>query len=108
LTQRNASKLFGAGDSAFGKWESGQLPSGPAALLLQSAMHVPGVIQFLASLAQVEVVEHHEGLEWRSDAPSATPAQSRLTLRRIESPPTSKVSIDDDAWSFDDLYGVAA
>lgn len=56
LTQAMASKLFGAGDSSFAKWESGQSNiSRPAALLLQTASHVPGVMTFLADLAQMEL-----------------------------------------------------
>lgn len=55
LTQREAAKLFGAGAASVGKWESGQTPSGPTALLIQCALHVPGVMQYLAKLAEVEV-----------------------------------------------------
>jgi HTH-type transcriptional regulator / antitoxin MqsA len=56
LTQAMASKLFGAGDSSFAKWESGQSNiSRPAALLIQAASHVPGVMAFLAQLAKIEL-----------------------------------------------------
>jgi DNA-binding transcriptional regulator YiaG len=110
LSQRSASKLFGAGASAFGKWESGQLPSGPAALLLQAAMHVPGVTQFLASLADVEVAEAQEGLSWQTDVPSASQIQRKLTLRRIELPPSERSYASDESSDFtlDELYGQAA
>ncbi len=51
LTQRAASRLFGAGDSSFAKWESGQSKvSTPTALLLRCAAEVPGVIDHLAML----------------------------------------------------------
>ena len=55
LTQKQASRLFGAGENAFAKWESGQVPSGPAALLLQTAVAVPGVMEFLAKLSHVDL-----------------------------------------------------
>lgn len=58
LSQRDASKLFGAGDASFAKWESGQSEmSGPAALLAQCALNVSGVIEYLAHLSDVEVVQ---------------------------------------------------
>ncbi len=54
LSQRDASRLFGAGDGAFAKWESGQSDmSDPAALLVQCALHVPGVMEHLAKLAGI-------------------------------------------------------
>jgi len=54
LTQVDASKLFGAGKSSFAKWESGQAKiSTPAALLIQAAMNVPGVIPYLGKLAKM-------------------------------------------------------
>lgn len=56
ITQRDASRLFGAGSSAFGKWESGQADlSTPTALLVQCALKVPGVMKYLASLAKVDI-----------------------------------------------------
>jgi len=56
ITQRDASRLFGAGSSAFGKWESGQAElSTPTALLVQCALKVPGVMQYLALLAKVDI-----------------------------------------------------
>jgi len=56
LTQRQLSKILGAGDSAVGKWETGQVPSGPTALLIQCATHVPGAMGFLSSLADVDLM----------------------------------------------------
>ena len=51
LTQRDASLLFGAGESSFGKWESGQTAmSTPAALLVRCAVEIPGVVEHLARL----------------------------------------------------------
>jgi len=56
LTQREASLIFGAGESAFAKWESGQANmSTPSALLVQCALNVPGVAPYLAKLASVEL-----------------------------------------------------
>ncbi|WP_374317203.1 type II TA system antitoxin MqsA family protein [Aquabacterium sp.] len=56
LTQVDASKLFGAGKSSFAKWESGQAKiSTPAALLVQVAMNVPGVMPYLGKLAKMAV-----------------------------------------------------
>ncbi len=111
LTQRNASKLFGAGTSSVGKWEAGQLPSGPAALLIQCALHVPGVVQFLAKLADVEVTEMAEGLQWRSaqEVPFGVP--HRLTLIDVKNPRRDlDLDLDcmDSDFSVDELYGKAA
>lgn len=51
LTQKDASFLFGAGESSFAKWESGQSAmSTPAALLVHCAVNVPGVVEHLASV----------------------------------------------------------
>ena len=59
LSQRDASRLFGAGPTSFAKWESSQSGmSKPAALLLQCALHVPGVMEYLARLAEVELQPH--------------------------------------------------
>lgn len=57
ITQRELSRMFGAGSSAVGKWESGAAMSGPSALLAQCAANVPGTVEFLAHLAGVEVEE---------------------------------------------------
>lgn len=56
LSQKSASLLIGAGGSSFAKWESGQSAvSGPAVLLIKAALHVPGVTEFLARIAGVEL-----------------------------------------------------
>lgn len=56
LSQREASRAFGAGESSFAKWESGQTRlSTPAALLVQVALKVPGVMPYLAYLAGVRI-----------------------------------------------------
>lgn len=56
ISQRDASKMFGAGEASFAKWESGQTEmSGPAALLAQCALHVPGVMEYLANLSDVKM-----------------------------------------------------
>jgi putative zinc finger/helix-turn-helix YgiT family protein len=62
LSQRDASRLFGAGEAAFAKWESGQSEmSDPAALLVQCAISVPGVMEHLASLAGMQL---RSPLQW--------------------------------------------
>lgn len=55
LSQRDASKIFGAGDTAFAKWESGKELSTPAALLIQVATNVRGAMPYLAKLANIVV-----------------------------------------------------
>lgn len=70
LTQREASRIFGAGEAAFAKWESGKELSTPAALLVQVALNVRGVLPYLAKLAKVEI-----------DA--AGPARAKYVLEEI-------------------------
>lgn len=54
VSQRQASMIFGAGPSAFAKWESGQSRlSTPSALLVQCATKFPQVMEYLARLAHV-------------------------------------------------------
>lgn len=113
LTQRLASKLFGAGDSAVGKWEAGQLPSGPAALLVQTAIHVPGAAQYLASLAQISFTESHEGLKWQSSTTSIKEAQSRYgsivaATRERERERAVPLFCAEADYTIDELYGCAA
>lgn len=67
LTQRAASVLFGAGANSFAKWESGQLPSGPTALLLQCAAYVPGTVEYLASLQKATLPSCPELLSWSKE-----------------------------------------
>lgn len=58
LSQKNASRLFGAGGASFGKWESGQsVPSTPTALLLQCAAKFPQVVFYLALLSDVKLAD---------------------------------------------------
>lgn len=60
LTQRSASRLFGAGESSFAKWESGQSAmSTPTALLLRCALEVPGVMEHIAAM-RGESLRHSE------------------------------------------------
>jgi len=66
LTQRQAARLFGAGETSVAKWEGGQVPSGPAALLLQCAVSVPGVMEHLSTLAGMSIRQVD------SSGPSAT------------------------------------
>jgi putative zinc finger/helix-turn-helix YgiT family protein len=109
LSQRTASKLFGAGAAAVGKWEAGQLPSGPAALLIQTAIHVPGAAQFLAGLANVTVTESIDGLQWRSSKAPITGAQRKYTsLLVVAKDRGVNLSDPDSDYTIEDLYGVAA
>jgi len=56
LSQKDASLIFGAGVSSFGKWESRQSNiSTPAALLIQVAAKFPEVVSFLAKMADVDL-----------------------------------------------------
>jgi putative zinc finger/helix-turn-helix YgiT family protein len=56
LSQKAASKIFGAGPSSFGKWESGQANmSTPSALLVKVALRFPQVVPYLAKLAGVSL-----------------------------------------------------
>lgn len=56
LSQKDASLIFGAGVSSFGKWESRQSNiSTPAALLIQVASKFPEVVSFLAKMADVDL-----------------------------------------------------
>lgn len=69
VSQREASTIFGAGDSAFAKWESGQARlSEPSALLVQCALNIPGVMEYLAKLAEVEVRSCHSLRMGRQDS----------------------------------------
>lgn len=56
VSQRDASRMFGAGASAFAKWESGQAElSTPSALLVQCALKFPAVANYLALLSSVKL-----------------------------------------------------
>lgn len=56
ISQKDASLIFGAGQSSFGKWESKQSNiSTPAALLIKVACHFPIVVPYLAKLANVDL-----------------------------------------------------
>jgi HTH-type transcriptional regulator/antitoxin MqsA len=48
LSQREAGKLIGAGEAAFGKYESGARLSAPTAKLIRVALAIPEVAQMLA------------------------------------------------------------
>ncbi len=64
LSQKEASKIFGAGLSSFGKWESNQTNmSTPAALLIKVAYNIPEVVPYLSQLANVELKQDTYGLK---------------------------------------------
>lgn len=86
LSQREASRLFGAGEAAFAKWESGQSDmSDPAALLVQCALEVPGVVEHLAKLAGVPLrpqgaqraPQRRAGVQASLNGADAEPAQGQ-------------------------------
>ncbi len=70
ITQKQASRVFGAGESAFAKWESGQANlSTPSALLVQCAVKFPPVMAYLSKLAAVKPTAQPlfaTGSEWYS------------------------------------------
>lgn len=66
INQRQLSKMLGAGASAVGKWEAGGAMSGPSALLAQCAANVPGTVEFLAHLANVEINHATENKEYNT------------------------------------------
>jgi hypothetical protein len=55
LSQRDASKLIGAGGGAFGKYESGKGISGPTAKLIKVALRFPEVAQMLAEEEGIDI-----------------------------------------------------
>ncbi|MBB3194402.1 type II TA system antitoxin MqsA family protein [Roseateles terrae] len=82
LSQRDASRLFGAGEAAFAKWESGQSEmSDPAALLVQCALQVPGVMDHLAALAGMRL---HTPSGGRHEADALGRVQRRSAPVRAE------------------------
>lgn len=57
LSQRDAGKLVGAGESSFGKYESGQGISGPTAKLIRVGLRFPEVVHMLANEEKIAVAE---------------------------------------------------
>lgn len=113
LTQRTASALFGAGESAFGKWESGQLPSGPAALLLQCALHVTGVTEYLARLQRATLPGCPEVAEWHTADGAVTGVlPSFMHKKAADAPiiPARATAVDALKYQPDvvEIYGKAA
>ncbi|MGE8318350.1 MAG: type II TA system antitoxin MqsA family protein [Comamonas sp.] len=107
LTQRQASKLFGAGDSSVAKWEAGLEPSGPAALLLQCTANVPGVGEYLASLADVEIEVACEELKWKTFPGHLYLRTEQPSHRQLRSKENFE-AWRNESFSTEDLYGVAA
>ncbi len=67
LSQKDASKIFGAGISSFGKWESGQSNmSTPTALLIKVAHKIPEVMPLLAQLAKIQLNQGTKNLHYFS------------------------------------------
>lgn len=64
LSQKDASRIFGAGLSSFGKWESNQSNmSTPSALLIKVAYNFPEVVPFLSQLAKVDLKQESYGFK---------------------------------------------
>jgi putative zinc finger/helix-turn-helix YgiT family protein len=106
LSQRDASKMFGAGDAAFAKWESGQTEmSEPAALLVQCALHVPGVMELLATLAGVAIApegqrraaRRREGYQQALRASATMAAEPLQVAGALEASGT--ITASEPAWS---------
>lgn len=55
LSQKEASILIGAGEGAFGKYESGGKLSRPTAKLIRVALKIPEVVEFLAREENIEL-----------------------------------------------------
>jgi putative zinc finger/helix-turn-helix YgiT family protein len=114
LSQRLASKIFGAGQSSVAKWESGQVPSGPAALLLQCSAHVPGVMEFLASLASVEIEDCPDEVMWTAPVRSTKPKLAVFMNRARHAPEVPKSMYVSSGghvncnYSFEEINGMAA
>jgi len=114
LTQKAASALFGAGESAFAKWESGQPPSGPAALLIQCAVYVPGVMEYLARVQSASLPGCPELSDWSADGANVTGTlavhKSVRRLARVHHVPAPVVAPARMNYSPNvvELYGEAA
>ena len=55
LSQKDAGRLIGTGESAFGKYEAGSRPSAPAAKLIRAALAFPEVAKMLAEEERIEL-----------------------------------------------------
>jgi putative zinc finger/helix-turn-helix YgiT family protein len=116
LSQRDASKLFGAGEAAFAKWESGQSDmSDPAALLVQCALHVPGVMEYLARLWKVELPvqaavrhtrhagEYNTSFMKEADVAVVKPQGLKLVMMSSKRSPTPRTLLNPDYTSAGNL-----
>ena len=111
LTQRAASVLFGAGANSFAKWESGQLPSGPTALLLQCAANVPGTVEYLATLQKATLPSCPELLSWSNEDGEITGMTPVARIVPFLAPPkrsVEKTTIVPYEKNIVELYGEAA
>lgn len=82
LSQKDASKLIGAGAAAFGKYETGQRLAGPTARLVRILLDFPAAVKKLATAERLEVrlpLETHLGLP-----SSATWGTTRIDIRDME------------------------
>jgi putative zinc finger/helix-turn-helix YgiT family protein len=65
LSQRAASKLVGAGEGAFGKYESGSNLATPTAKLIRVALAFPEVARMLAEEEGMEIISLSGEDEWK-------------------------------------------
>jgi HTH-type transcriptional regulator/antitoxin MqsA len=110
VTQKEASRIFGAGESAFAKWESGQANlSTPSALLVQCAVKFPPVLAYLSRLANVvpKAEPVSTGSEWHSvyraaERGACNDSGVRLFLIAADGPShmkPAKTAVSEDLWS---------
>ena len=89
LTQVVAATIFGGGETAFSKYESGDvIQSGPMDRLLRVANHVPGVIVWLCNnyaAGQKYVATKHINFYWNDYSDIAIVAEGTVT--EVPSPP---------------------
>lgn len=104
LSQREAGKLIGAGDAAFGKYETGARMSAPTAKLIRVAMAIPEVVRMLAEEEKIDIdidvaFDASPAIWTASQMPYFSPMRPRHTnscqndaIFTVEPPPASTAS----------------
>jgi putative zinc finger/helix-turn-helix YgiT family protein len=96
LSQKEASQLFGAGASSFGKWESNQTNmSTPTALLIKSACHMPELVPYLAKLANVTLKTDSHGYQRNKDVSKRIERSAKLWDNRALGASAEYVAVAD-------------